>query len=718
MVDLPQVSQTGNTLHIVDELEPLAKILHSYLSEDKVRLVLRAYYYAQEAHDGQIRRSGEPYITHPLAVATILAEMHMDHQSLMAAMLHDVIEDTGISKEAIASQFGSEIAELVDGVTKLAHISFESRAEQQAENFQKMAMAMAHDIRVILVKLADRLHNMRTLGVLKPQKSRRIAKETLEIYAPIALRLGMNEIRVELEELGFNALYPMRRSRLEAARLSARKNRRTLVETIEQAISHQLEEEGVDARVIGREKHLYSIYTKMREQHKSFSEIMDVFAFRIVAKNVADCYRALGVVHLLYKPVPNAFKDYIAIPKANGYQSLHTVLVGMHGVPIEVQIRTEDMEAMASNGIAAHWLYKSGEEGKAAASQSRAHRWVQSLLEMQQAAGNSMEFIENVKIDLFPDEIYVFTPRGQIIELPTGSTPVDFAYAVHTHVGNYCVACRIDRRLAPLSEKLKSGQKVSIITSENAQPNPNWLNFVVTGKARASIKHFLKHQRHHDSIQLGERMLNKALSEFGTSLQNISDEEIQHLLKEIKLGSFEALLEEVGQGKRFPLAVAKVLCPGEETNSGNIYSPLLIDNSEGMMVSFAKCCRPIPGDNAVGHISTGRGLIVHREECRHVAEIRQQRERCMALNWSPDVKGEFLVDLRVHVENNRGVIATLATRIAEEGGSIEKLSIDEKDARNGVVNLSLGVNNRVHLADIVRRLRVLKPVIKITRPRN
>lgn len=705
-------------MHIIDELESLAEILHSYLPEDKVRQVVRAYYYADEAHDGQIRRSGEPYITHPLAVATILAEMHMDHQSLMAAMLHDVIEDTGISKEAIAGQFGDDVAELVDGVTKLAHISFESRAEQQAENFQKMAMAMAHDIRVILVKLADRLHNMRTLGVLKPEKSRRIAKETLEIYAPIALRLGMNEIRVELEELGFNALYPMRRRRLEAARVFARKNRTALVEKIEQAIDHQLKEEGIEAKVIGREKHLYSIYNKMREQHKSFNDIMDVFAFRIVTDSVADCYRALGVVHLLYKPVPNAFKDYIAIPKSNGYQSLHTVLVGMHGVPIEVQIRTADMDAMASNGIAAHWLYKSGEEGKATASQSRAHRWVKSLLEMQQTAGDSMEFIENVKIDLFPDEVYVFTPKGKIIELPVGSTPVDFAYAVHTDVGNKCVACRIDRRLAPLSEQLQSGQKISIITSEGAQPNPNWLNFIVTGKARASIKHFLKHQRHHDSIQLGERLLNKSLATFGTSLLNVSKEEIEHLLEELKINNFDTLLEEIGQGKRIPHAVAKVLCPEEDESEGNIYSPLVIDSSEGMMISFAKCCRPIPGDHVVGHISTGRGLIVHREECRHVTEIRKQKERCMTLNWSPEVTGEYLVDVRVHVENDRGVIATLATRVAEEGGSIEKLSIDEKDARNSVVNLCLGVNTRIHLADIMRRLRVLKPVIKIYRAKN
>ncbi|MFT5576955.1 MAG: guanosine-3',5'-bis(diphosphate) 3'-pyrophosphohydrolase, partial [Bermanella sp.] len=490
----------------------LATTLADYLSPEQVNLVQRAYYYAEQAHEGQRRRSGEPYVTHPLAVAAILADMHMDHQSLMAAMLHDVIEDTAINKKTLGDQFGGTVAELVDGVSKLSRIEFQSRAEQQAENFQKMALAMARDIRVILVKLADRLHNMRTLGVLQPAKRRRIARETLEIYAPIAQRLGMHNIRLEFEDRGFSAMYPMRADRIRAAVKKMRGDRSEIVENIREAIESYLDEEGISTRVLGREKHLYSIYQKMRAKRKSFNEIVDLYAFRIVVDSVDSCYRVLGCVHSLYKPVPGQFKDYIAIPKANGYQSLHTGLFGLHGVPIEIQIRTADMEEMANNGIAAHWLYKTDGEAQGGRSHARARQWVQGLLEMQQRAGNSLEFIENVKVDLFPDEIYVFTPRGEILELPAGATPVDFAYAVHSDIGNKCVACRINRRLAPLSEVLQSGQTVEIITAQGAQPNPGWLNYVVTAKARSTIRHFLKHQRRSEAMELGQRMLEKALA--------------------------------------------------------------------------------------------------------------------------------------------------------------------------------------------------------------
>ncbi|MDH3994420.1 MAG: RelA/SpoT family protein, partial [Gammaproteobacteria bacterium] len=530
----------------MQSIDALDSTLRSYLNPEQTRHVKRAYYFAEQAHFGQLRRSGEAYVTHPLAVAGILADMHMDHQSLIAAMLHDVIEDTGIPKSAIGTQFGPTVAELVDGVSKLTQMEFGSLEEKQAENFQKMALAMARDIRVVLVKLADRLHNMRTLGVLQNSKARRIARETLDIYAPIAMRLGMNSVRMEFEDLGFNALYPMRARRIDAALRSARGHRKELVDKIRHQIETTLEQEGHEVQVIGREKHLYSIYKKMKSKRKSFSEIMDIYAFRIIVDSVDTCYRVLGCIHSLYKPVPGEFKDYIAIPKANGYQSLHTILMGMHGVPIEIQIRTRDMEAMANNGIAAHWLYKS--EGQSpSGSQARAREWVQGLLEMQQRAGNSLEFIESVKIDLFPDEIYVFTPKGRILELPRGATAVDFAYAVHTDVGNSCVACRINRRLAPLSEPLQSGETVEILTAPGASPNPSWFNYAVSAKARSNIRHFLKHQTREDSVALGRRLLERALAVFDQSLDQLPEDQLQDYLQRHNYPLLDDLLEQIAR---------------------------------------------------------------------------------------------------------------------------------------------------------------------------
>jgi guanosine-3',5'-bis(diphosphate) 3'-pyrophosphohydrolase len=700
-------------------IEALSHRLSSYLEAPQINLVKRAYYYAEQAHDGQKRRSGEAYITHPLAVADILATMHMDHQSLMAAMLHDVIEDTGISKKAIAKQFGDSVADLVDGVSKLTQIEFESHAEKQAENFQKMALAMANDLRVILVKLADRLHNMRTLGAMPPEKKRRIAKETLEIYAPIAHRLGMNDLRLELEDRGFYTMYPLRATRLQAALKSARGNRKELVEQIQTALEKRLTSENLTAIVIGREKHLFSIYEKMRTKKKFFKEIMDVYAFRIIVDSVDTCYRALGVVHNLYKPVAGEFKDYIAIPKANGYQSLHTVLVGMHGVPIEVQIRTKEMDEMANSGIAAHFLYKSNSSDTVNISHNRARRWVQGLLEMQKRAGDSLEFIENVKIDLFPDEVYVFTPKGKIVELPTGATAVDFAYAVHTDVGNACVACRINGRLAPLSQALLSGQKITIMTAQGAQPNPNWLNFAVSGKARSAIRHFLKNQRHHQSIALGRRLLSKAFSDLQMNYEQLSEEQQQKLLLDTKLESLDALLEDIGLGNRTAMSVAKLLKPETDVKiRTSINAPITIDSAEGMMISFARCCRPIPGDPIIGHISSGKGLVIHQDTCRNIADLRNSPDKISQVNWAPNVSGEFLVDVRVEVKTERGVIATIANRINEEAGSIEHINVQERDAHNSVINLSIGVQNRVHLANILRRIRLMSVVIRIHRAKN
>lgn len=701
-------------------IEALSHRLSSYLEPSQINLVKRAYFYAEQAHDGQKRRSGEAYITHPLAVAGILATMHMDHQSLMAAMLHDVIEDTGISKKAISKQFGEPVANLVDGVSKLTQIEFESHAEKQAENFQKMALAMANDLRVILVKLADRLHNMRTLGAMPPDKKRRIAKETLEIYAPIAHRLGMNDVRLELEDRGFFSMHPLRATRLQAALKSARGNRKELVEQIQTALEKRLTSEGLTVIVIGREKHLFSIYEKMRTKKKFFKEIMDVYAFRIIVDSVDTCYRALGVVHNLYKPVVQEFKDYIAIPKANGYQSLHTVLVGMHGVPIEVQIRTKEMDEMANSGIAAHFLYKSNSDDTINASHNRARQWVQGLLEMQRAAGDSLEFIENVKIDLFPDEVYVFTPKGRIVELPQGATAVDFAYAVHTDIGNACVACRINGRLAPLSQPLSSGQKIAILTAQGAQPNPNWLNFTVSGKARSSIRHYLKNQRHHQSVALGRRLLIKAFNDIQLDFDLLSEEQLQQILRDTKIDSIDKLLEEVGLGHRAALTIAKYLKPDTDSKarSNSQHAPITIDAADGMMISFARCCRPIPGDPIIGFASSGKGLVIHQDTCRNIAEIRNNPEKVNHVNWAANVTGEFLVDVRVEVASERGIIATLATRISENGGSIEHINVQERDAHNSVINLCIGVHNRVHLANILRRIRLLSFVIRINRSKN
>lgn len=707
----------------VDTIDSLATDLASYLGKDQVNSVRRAYFYAEQAHEGQFRRSGDPYVTHPLAVASILSDMHMDHQSLMAAMLHDVIEDTGITKTAVKSQFGNTVADLVDGVSKLNKITFSSRAEAQAENFQKMAMAMAKDLRVILVKIADRLHNMRTLDVLSPEKRRRIARETLDIYAPIANRLGMNSVRVEFEELGFEALFPMRSRRISAAVKGVRGNRKEIVSQIQTSLEACLEREKLPGRTIGREKHLYSIYEKMRSKRISFSEIMDVYAFRIVVDRVDTCYRVLGAVHSLYKPVPGRFKDYIAIPKANGYQSLHTTLFGMHGVPIEIQIRTEEMEAMANNGIAAHWLYKSSDDLPSNA-HLRAREWVNGLLDMQKHAGNSLEFIENVKIDLFPDEIYVFTPKGTIFELPAGSTAVDFAYAIHTDVGNSCVACRISRRLAPLSEPLQSGQTVEIITAPGTQPNPAWLSFVVTGKARSNIRHYLKNQKHSESVALGRRLLNKALAGFGTELDAIAAEHIDPVLAETNLQTLDQLLEEIGLGNRMSYMVAQKFASHNKPNNIDAPEPrehqdsLAIRGSEGMVMNYAKCCHPIPGDPIIGHISSGRGMVIHTDDCNNVADVRDNPEKCVSVRWDPDVEGEFSVELRVELENQRGIIATLATTITGTEANIEKISTVERDARFSIVNLSLNVRNRVHLARVMKRVRLIKAVSRVTRVKS
>lgn len=711
----PTENQSQSTVPPDSGLALFEKKLQKYLTPDQLVQVKRAYFFAEQAHYGQVRRSGEPYVTHPLAVAGVLAEMHMDHQSLMAALLHDTIEDTGVTKDDIGAQFGPDVAELVDGVSKLTHIEFDSVELKQAENFQKMALAMARDIRVILVKLADRLHNMRTLGVLNRDKMRRIALETLEIYAPIAMRLGMNNVRMEFEDLGFKALYPMRARRIQAAIQKSRGNRKALVEQIKEQIESLLVKEGLRVEVQGREKHLYSIYSKMRAKRKSFSEIMDIFAFRIIVDSVDACYRTLGAVHSLYKPVPKEFTDYIAIPKANGYQSLHTVLKGMHGVPIEIQIRTHEMEDMANNGIAAHWLYKSS-GGSTSASHTRAREWVQGLLEMQQRAGNPLEFIESVKMDLFPDEVYVFTPKGDIMELPRGATAIDAAYAIHTDIGNRCVACRIDRRLAPLSEPLESGQTIEIVTSPSGRPNPDWFNYVVTARARTHIRHFLKDQRREDSIELGHNLLNKALMPYNVRLDGIDSELMSETLTKFGKPDQESLFVDIALGNLLPNIIASRLAGA---NAGPVdpsdIEAVAIRGTEGFVVTYAKCCCPLPGDPIGGYLSAEKGLVVHRENCANLMEMHDQPERMMTLRWDDEVQGTFPVGMRLEAVNTRGLIAVVATRLNAIGMNIDRISTQDKDIQYIYVDIELQVISRIHLARIMKRLRTVEGVRRVVR---
>ncbi|PXX88963.1 guanosine-3',5'-bis(diphosphate) 3'-diphosphatase [Marinobacter vulgaris] len=709
-------------------VDVLASELSTYLDTNRINQVRRAYYYAEQAHEGQMRKSGDRYITHPLAVAHILAGLKLDHQSLMAAMLHDVIEDTGIPKDALADQFGEDVAELVDGVSKLTQIEFRTRAEAQAENFQKMTLAMARDIRVILVKLADRLHNMRTLGPMPYEKRQRIANETLDIYAPIANRLGMHSICTELEDLGFASLYPMRSKYISKAVAKLRGSHREIIDDIRGKLQEKLEERSLPGRILGREKHLNSIYNKMKFKQKSFHEIMDVYAFRIITDTEDDCYRILGAVHSLYKPLPGRFKDYIAMPKANGYQSLHTTLFGMH-VNIEIQIRTEEMEHIANNGIAAHWMYKNEPSSVTSVNQRQVDRWVKGLMEMRERADDSLEFIEHVKVDLFPDEIYVFTPKGKIMELPSGATPVDFAYAIHTDIGNACVACRINRTLGSLSQPLQSGQTVEIITAPGARPNPAWLSFVVTGKARSSIRHVLKNQKRAESLDLGKTLLKKSLKGFGTSLSQIGERQIQAVVSHNQVSSFEDLVSDIGLGNRMAYLVARQLVSGNAEDqvadpaSAPIMdkadnTPVTIRGTEGLLVRFANCCKPIPGDPVVGVMDSGKGMVIHSDTCSKLPEDGEGRSRLTHLKWAKDIAKEFSVELRVELERQRGVIAELANAVAMADGNIERINVEEQNARLGIVSLVVHVNGRRHLARLMRRIRNIRAVTHINRVRH
>ncbi len=704
--------QAAVSFHVSD----LLAVLETYLGREEIAMIYRAYLFGAEAHEGQCRRSGEPYIYHPLEVARLLASLRLDATCLSAAILHDVIEDTGRRKDEIIAQFGPEAAELVDGVSKIGQIEFENKEEEQAENFRKMLLAMARDIRVVLIKLADRLHNMRTIRVLSPVRQRAIARETLDIYAPIANRLGLHNWSVELEDLSFAILYPLRYRILQEAVRKRHGNRKALVDKVCAAIVEQLQREGLAGDVSGREKNLYGIYSKMRQKGLSFEQVYDLLAFRIVVDKVDTCYRALGVIHNLYKPIPGRFKDYIAIPKTNGYQSLHTVVFGPFGVLIEIQIRTEDMHRVAENGVAAHWLYKTGDVGM----QKRALQWLQGLMETQQQAGNPQEFLEHLKIDLFPDEVYVFTPNGDIKKLPRGATVIDFAYEVHTDIGKRCAGARINHQLVPMRTVLRNGDHVEVITSAYSAPHPSWLNSVVTGKARAHIRNYLKNLRRDEAISLGDRFLAKALQSLGHS-GPVSEEARAALLATLKMKSWDDVLADIGLGTRIAAVVARQLLPDVPAPSlvpSRAPGTIAIRGTEGAVVNYARCCRPIPGDPVLGFLTAGRGITVHTEDCPNVAEYRKHPEKWIDIQWESGIEGAWPVAIRVEVKNRRGVLATVAAAMSEMDANIDTVSIDERDGQDTAMDFVIEVHNRAHLARIMRRIRSQEAVVRINRKRG
>jgi guanosine-3',5'-bis(diphosphate) 3'-pyrophosphohydrolase len=712
------------SLHSVPAEDPAYRVFIdslSYLKFEEIQLVCEAYRFSEAAHHGQKRLSGEPYITHPLAVAGALAEWHMDSQAVIAALLHDVMEDTAVTKNEIAERFGKSVADLVDGLSKLDKIEFQSYEEAQAENFRKMLMAMARDLRVVLIKLADRLHNLQTMSAVRVEKRRRIAHETLEIYAPIANRLGLNKLFRQLQDLSFEHIYPMRARVLERALRAARGNRRELLSRILDGIQGKMREAGIEAQVFGREKSLYSIYRKMADKHLSFSQVLDIYGFRVVVCDVPTCYLALGALHALYKPVPGKFKDYIAIAKANGYQSLHTALIGPFGTPVEVQIRTESMHHMAQEGVASHWLYKDSEESGADL-QLKTHKWLQSLLELQSTAGDSSEFFEHVKVDLFPDEVYVFTPQGKIMALPRGATAVDFAYAVHTDIGNHCVAARINYELMPLRTELSNGDQIEIVTAAHANPSPAWLSYIKTGRARSKIRHFLKTMQHDESAALGEHMLNQELIVLGVEPGSIPAAIWEQLVHDSAGKSVKDIYTDIGLGRRLAAVVARRLLPRDDSLHPEASKPaaLVIRGTEGMAIQLAPCCHPIPGDSIIGSIRKGQGLVIHTHDCPAIRKSRSiEPQKWIDVEWEPEPGKLFNVSIRITAKNARGVLGRIATSISEIGSNIENVSMEEQNpGLYTVLHFIVQVSGRVHLAQLLRGLRRIPEVVRIARERE
>ena len=718
-MELPVIQRIGQVLRtqrVAREygMEPLAKLLAEYLPQDQIEEVRRAYEFGAKEHKGQSRTSGEPYIFHPLAVARILAEMRMDATTLIAAILHDVIEDTVVSKDQVAERFGKDVAELVDGVSKIGKIEGMTRQERQAESFRKLLLAMTQDLRVILIKLADRLHNLRTLNAMAADKRRRIARETLDIYAPIAQRLGIHTIRVELEDLAFAHLYPTRHTTLSQAVGKQMGDAKKLVKEVETRLSKHLRDEGIGATVVGRDKNIYSVYQKMRRKKLRLLKVMDLLGFRVIVSKVDDCYRALGVVHHVYKPVPGYFDDYIANSKGNGYQSLHTTCVATGGHKIEVQIRTREMHHVAEAGIAAHWQYKLGDSKAQVAPQLRAREWLKNLFDVF-GSDASMEFMEGVKVDLFPDEVYVFTPKGDIRQLPKGATPIDFAYSVHSELGDRCVAARIDGSLEPLNTPLRSGQSIEVITARHARPNAAWLHFVKTAKARSHIRNFLKHQREDEAVRLGRRLLEIALRDLKIPVSVLRDEKAEQLLKSFGLQDIEELYAAIGTGERLAPLVARRFLPesGETTPRSSEHHTLAIEGTEGLVLDYGRCCRPIPGDEIRGNVSVGRGIVVHRVDCHHA---KARPEDWVPLVWSDKVLGDFLCELVLRAENKRGLLAHVTAEISNAEASIENVQMPDRAGGDAVeMRFMLAVKHRVHLARVMRRLRLIDGVERVAR---
>jgi guanosine-3',5'-bis(diphosphate) 3'-pyrophosphohydrolase len=704
---LPGGRRSTGISQLLDKLE-------TYLPPGQVERVREAYDFGAERHQGQKRVSGEPYITHPVAVADILADLKLDADTLVAAVLHDVIEDTPTAKAEIATIFGQVVADLVDGVSKLDQIQFKNRQEAQAESFRKMLLAMVRDIRVIMVKLADRMHNMRTLGAMPPIKRRRIARETLEIYAPIAERLGLYTVKLELEDLGFRALYPYRYRVLEREIKRARGNQKQFIGKIEETFKNALKKADITGGVEGREKHLYSIYRKMQNKHISLNEMVDFYGFRIIVDTADTCYRALGLVHGVYKPMPGRFKDYIAIPRVNGYQSLHTTLFGPNGVPIEVQIRSEQMHRVAESGIAAHWKYKSGGDSFGGIEHDRAREWLASLVQIQEG-GSSEEFLESVKVDLFPDKVYVFTPKGKILRLPSGATAVDFAYAIHTDVGNRCVAAKVDRRLVPLRTPLRNGQTVEIITAKGATPNPSWSGFLVTAKARAAIRQYLKNLKRGEALELGKRLLGVALEELSLNLKKIPSAEIDAVVKELNLKDSDELYEKIGLGERLAPLVARRLQPAGEDEHSHSSGPLMIAGTEGLLVTYARCCFPIPNDPIMAYLSSGRGVMIHRQNCGNLAEYRKQPEKWLSVGWEGTQGKTFSSEIQLDINNRVGVLAAVASSIAGTETNIDQVSLEERDVNSSSLRFQLQVRDRKHLARVIRTIRRMPDVQRVYR---
>jgi GTP diphosphokinase / guanosine-3',5'-bis(diphosphate) 3'-diphosphatase len=695
-------------------ISQLLEKLEGYLAPAQVERVREAYDFGAERHQGQKRVSGEPYITHPVAVADILADLKLDADTLVAAILHDVIEDTPTAKAEIASMFGQVVADLVDGVSKLDQVQFKNRQEAQAESFRKMLLAMVRDIRVIMVKLADRMHNMRTLGVMPPVKRRRIARETLEIYAPIAERLGLYEVKLELEDLGFRALHPYRYRVLERELKRARGNQKQFIGKIEETFKAAIKKGAITGHVEGREKHLYSIYKKMQNKHISLGDMVDVYGFRIIVDSVDTCYRVLGVVHCVYRPMPGRFKDYVAIPRVNGYQSLHTTLFGPNGVPIEVQIRSEQMHRVAESGIAAHWKYKSGGDTFGGIEHDRAREWLASLVQIQEG-GSSEEFLESVKVDLFPDKVYVFTPKGKILRLPTGATCVDFAYAIHTDVGNRCVAAKVDRRLVPLRTPLRNGQTCEIITAKGATPNPSWSSFLVTAKARAAIRQYLKNLKRSEAVELGRRLLGLALEELSLNLKKVPAADLNAVAKELNLRDGDELFEKIGLGERLAPLVARHLQPSRALEPSQSTGPLMIAGTEGLLVTYARCCFPIPNDPIMAYLSAGRGVMIHRQNCGNLAEYRKQPEKWLSVAWEQTQGRLFASGIQVNINNRVGVLAAVASSIAGTETNIDQVSLEERDGNNSSLKFQLQVHDRKHLARVMRTIRRMPDVQRVFR---